>query len=63
MNVSTIVAVLITRLALKTNALTHANYRSLVGKVLFARPHLTGLSAAAHQAGLETLMTNVTNVR
>jgi hypothetical protein len=57
-----IVTVLITRLALKTNVLTHANYPSRVERVVFARPLLTDLSAAVHQAGLETLTTNVTNV-
>ena len=56
------VTVLTTRLALKTNVLTHADYRNLVGKVLFARQHLIDQFVDAHRPGLETLMMSVTNV-
>ena len=58
-----IVTVLITRPALKINVWTHVNYPILVEKVLFAKQRLIDQFVAAQLAGLETLMTNVTNVR
>jgi hypothetical protein len=57
-----ILSVLIIRLALKINVLTHATKLSHVERVLSAKQHRIDLYVAAHQTGLVIHMTNVTSV-
>ena len=57
-----IVTVLMTRLVLKINVLTHATSPNLVVKMQFVRPHHIDRYVVAHQIGLVILIRSVINV-